>query len=102
MVTIYVGKKRKRYTAHEDLLVSKCPYFAGCLRESFPESETNEVYLAEDRSEAFDILVTWIYREVVYQANCATGVGSLILAYMLADKFFVPSLKNDLVDEIRK
>lgn len=102
IVTVYVGKKRKAYQVHKELLVSKSPYFRGSLISAFPEGRSNEVYLREDTPEAFSWLITWLYSGVVNAIGTKHDACIGFKTCIMADRFLIVSLKNDLVDAIRR
>jgi hypothetical protein len=85
IVTIYVGKKRKAYKVHKELLISKCPYFRGCLSDAFPEGRSNEVFLKEDVPGAFDCLVRWLNPGSVSPVVTFKDVCTAFHNYVMAD-----------------
>ncbi len=84
------------------MLVSKSSYFRGCLTGAFPEGRSNEVYLSEDVPEAFNWFVTWLYSGVVNAVRTSHDACIGFKTYIMADKFLVVALKNDLMDAIRR
>lgn len=102
IVTIYVGKDRKMYMVHKDLLVSKCPYLRGCLTGGFRDSKSNEVFLSEDLPEAFNCLVKWLYTGAVNSVERISDARAAFYSYVRADAFLVAELKNDLMDAMRQ
>lgn len=93
---IFVGKNRKLYNIHKTLLTSHCPFFAKCLNPSFPEGRSNEIGLEDENIETFDHFFQWIYsQEVRTDTNFRFGAF-----YVLADKFCMEALKNNIVDAL--
>ena len=104
MVAVLVGPSRRKFTVHRDLLIRNCPYFAGCLRtNAFSEGQEKKVTLGEDDPEAFSDLVTWLYRGRLQVAqNGSLASARLRATYILADKVCINTLKNHIMDMIRK
>jgi hypothetical protein len=73
---------------------------AGGLKGGSPESDNKEVYLDEDKSETFDTFVTWIQIGDITPSATA-DLYPFLHAYMLADRFCMPVIKNDPSDAIR-
>jgi hypothetical protein len=98
---VYVGKERKAYKLHKELLISKCSYFRASLSSGFPEGRNNEVHLSDDEPAAFNFFVRWLYIGSVSSINDRKDVSVAARAYIMADAFLMVELKNDLMDTIR-
>jgi hypothetical protein len=61
-VIIYVGPERKRYLIHKELLTKQSEFFNRALNGKFKEAEENSIYLEEESTAAFDLLVGWLYQ----------------------------------------
>ncbi len=94
MVKVLVGNERKVYNFHKTLLISSCPFFAKCLNPSFPEGLDNEVVLEGESTETFNCLFGWIYLQRI-DTDRQIPFGAV---YVLADKFCMERLKNEVVD----
>lgn len=104
ILTLYVGKKRKKFEIHKDLLRDKSKYFEAVLAKDSPwyEAKTNEVYWDDEGEgisiESVDIWIDWLYgKNLVGQKR-----DTLLRCYKLADKRMMLSFKNDVVDAIRQ
>ena len=104
--SIYVGETRALFLVHQDLLSSVSPYFEAALTTGFKEATARTVSLPEDDIESFERFVQWLYSGVyalsVFKTREMADKRYLQLAelYILADKFQVPKLKNDIIDKV--
>ncbi|KIW16005.1 hypothetical protein PV08_06056 [Exophiala spinifera] len=98
LVTVIVGKRRKLYKLHRAQLMDKSPFFAACLSSGMVEQQKNEVVLPEDSCRGFDIVADWVYNKSEW--DTVTMEGSMLRAYVLADKYGMPSLQNALIDKL--
>jgi len=60
-VTIIVGKERKEFVLPKALLCHHSKYFDRCFNGQFLQAYSQKVELIEDDSQAFSLLVKWIY-----------------------------------------
>lgn len=98
LITIIVGKRRKEYKLHRAQLMSKSPFFEACLSAGMVEQQKNEIVLPEDSCRGFDIVADWVYNKTDW--DTATMEGSMLRAYVLADKYGMPDLQNSLIDNL--
>jgi hypothetical protein len=100
IITVTVGRddRKRTYSLHEDVLVTKCPFFEKCLRSGMKEQVEQAVHLPEDNPEAFETVVKWMYAEKVPTSVKGNRIGH---AYILANKFCMTELQNALVDRYR-
>ncbi|KAF7900302.1 uncharacterized protein EAF01_007604 [Botrytis porri] len=96
MVEIRVGEELKLFRVHKSLLCTRVPYFDKILSKGFSESITNSAVLQEDNTEAFDVLVDWVYTN-----RLPPEIASGIRRYILADKICPPELMDQVMDRIR-
>lgn len=94
IVRVFVGKERKLYNFHKDLLTSRCPFFEKCLTPWFPEGVSNTVMLEDDNIQAFDHFFNWIYAHSL-EVDIKLPFAPV---YILADKFCMAEFKNAIVD----
>ncbi|EXJ94638.1 hypothetical protein A1O1_03034 [Capronia coronata CBS 617.96] len=111
IITILVGRKKCKYTAHKILLQLRSPFFARCLAVGMKEALTSMVELPEDHVQAFDLFITWIYhgkvRSIEKEKDDDTKHGSkqllpLVQAWVLADKFDMEVWQNKVIDALAK
>lgn len=103
IVTVYVGVKRKRFYLHRELICQRSPFMEKCLKKGrFDEGYKNELYLPEDDTKAFSIIVDWIYRtKLPLRTDAAFDLSDMSSAYCMADKFGMEELQNSIMDSIR-
>ncbi|KAK5216556.1 Transmembrane emp24 domain-containing protein 10 [Exophiala xenobiotica] len=100
-ITIIVGAEESKYTAHQEILVAKCPFFATCLTAGMIEASSGEVRLPEDSPEAFGYFIDWVYYGKVQDIGDDTEKVTLAMeAWVLADKFCMPEWQDQLMDQI--
>jgi hypothetical protein len=85
----------------KDILISKCLYFRRSLNGGSPETTSNEVYLTNDMSEAFNAFIMFLCSGAVNKLTCLDSVCAAFYAYTTADAFLMVELKNGLMDAIR-
>ncbi|KIW61650.1 hypothetical protein PV05_01749 [Exophiala xenobiotica] len=101
IITVNVGPNKVAYGLHRGILVSGCPFFEKCLRSGMREAQEKTVNLPEEQTEAFDILVRWMYSGRIALGG-AKQQERFIDAYLLADKFCMHALQNAIMDALRK
>jgi len=62
IVTIYIGKKRKKSLVRKKLICGRSEFFAKAFTSRFEEPKTGEMYLAENDENVFDSVIEWVYR----------------------------------------
>ncbi|KAL9110139.1 MAG: hypothetical protein Q9227_005333 [Pyrenula ochraceoflavens] len=104
MVIIKVGPACEIFRVHREVLTNKIPFFNGCLRNPCRESESNVVTLPEDDPVVFNLVIKWTYNsldlKVSNQGYSENEMECLIKTWVLADKFCVEKLKNDVIKAI--
>ena len=96
------------YTAHKDALF-RIPWFERCLNSGFQEGDTNIIEMPEESVAAVEQILHYAYRGNLQQVNVAPGdhvayaafIKTLVDTYILADKWCMEELGNDLVDQLR-
>lgn len=104
-VLIEVGAQEQPFTVHRELLCRASDYFAAALDEThrFHESVHGIVRLPDDRADAFEYLVQWLYTKSLEHEGVDADQPAyfrLLHLYALADKLGVRALKNDIVDRM--
>lgn len=99
IIALFVGKKRKKFEIHRDLLIAKSTYFQAALAADWEESRTKEVYWDDEDLETVSVFVDWLYRLLdTSQLRCK----SLLFCYELAHKRDITGFKNDVMDAFRR
>lgn len=113
MVDIYVGKERKQWSLHRNLLCHHSPYFeTELLGHEVPKKQrddgSNKLELLDDDPRGFELLVKWLYQG---QLDDATEMdndekyGYAVAChklYLLSSKFSMPHLSNLAMDAYRQ
>lgn len=100
IVSILVGQQRSQYSAHKEILITRCPFFAKCLSVGMKEANSNEVEFPDDTCLAFNLFFLWIYFEQAPVPNSHEDVLGAMHAWILADKFCMCDWQNVLIDGI--
>ncbi|KAJ9603689.1 hypothetical protein H2200_011875 [Cladophialophora chaetospira] len=107
IISILVGESQVEYTAHEAVLVAKCPFFEKCFNSGMAESHSGVVELPEEDCETFDHFIEYIYGG---KLNSYTGldkdsdrvVNATMKDLALAEKFCMFDWHNLVIDRLRK
>lgn len=89
---------------HKDVLCAESDFFARCLTEGTPESESKQVELLHDRPEAFGLILNYLYDSAFRSKAPSTPpstLDSLIHAWLLADRLLMESGQNAMMDVIQ-
>ena len=108
-VDIYVGKERKRWTLHRNLLCHHSSYFETELEghEVPKQEDVRKLELLDDDPKGFELLVKWLYQGQLEDSALFTEEDKYNYAvachklYMLCDKFDMIQLKNLAMDQYR-
>lgn len=100
-VTVYVGRKRKKFHIHKALLCYHSSFFSKALDGLFKEHEDRAVYLPDDNVEGFVLFVNWMYNAPPQIASTPAAMMALLALYIMADKFCIEELKNVSMDVVR-
>ncbi|EMC96831.1 hypothetical protein BAUCODRAFT_34231 [Baudoinia panamericana UAMH 10762] len=112
-VDIYVGKERKHWSLHRNLLCHHSSYFETEFEgHEVPKHEKRDgsddtLELPDDDPRGFELLVKWLYQGQLEDASLLTEEQKYDYAvachklYMLCDKFDMIPLKNLAMDQYR-
>lgn len=112
-ITITLEDTSARFTVHKDLICAHSPFIKGCLKTGFKEAKEQIVTIREwQNSDSMKTLIAW-----AYQGRTAFKISEISLSspedmvkeaasdlaelYVLADRFLMSNLKNDIVDRYR-
>ncbi|KAI9735128.1 MAG: hypothetical protein M1834_001716 [Cirrosporium novae-zelandiae] len=103
LVDIYVGPQNTSFTLHEKLLCHYSPFFTSHFYTSANRSSTKtpSYGLPDEEEEPFILLVGWLYSQSLPQPNEEGDVGKLLDVYLLADKFEMTLLADEVVEVVR-
>ncbi|KAI9711658.1 MAG: hypothetical protein M1812_007091 [Candelaria pacifica] len=108
MVDIYVGRHKRRWALHRNLLCHHSAYFEDLLPKEPENGKELRLDLPDNDPSAFELLVKWLYQGSIddisdmprdrkwdYAVSCQ-GL------YVLCDKINIPQLRNIAIDQYRK
>ena len=104
MVDIYVGPESTHWPLHERLLCYHSPFFSRIFydEKSEPRSGNKSYGLPdEDDDKPFEMLVGWLYSKSIRAPKEEQDVAPLLDLYLLADKFEMQKLQEDVVEVVR-
>jgi hypothetical protein len=105
MVDIYVGSESTHWPLHERLLTYHSPFFANVFYKEQEGSRngSNKSYGLPDEDDfPFELLVGWLYSRAIRAPKEEKDIGPLLELYLLAEKFEMVKLANDVVDTVRE
>src|SRR5271170_1788690 len=106
MVDIYVGPDSHQWSLHERLLCYRSPFFSRHFYDDSTSSQSgsNKSYSLpdEDDDRPFEMLVVWLYSRFIRPPTSEEDIGTLLDLYLLADKFEMERLQEDVVDIVRE
>ena len=105
MVDMYVGPESIHWPLHERLLTYHSPFFANIFYKEQESSRTgsNKSYGLPDEDDfPFELLVGWLYSRAIRSPKEEKDIGPLLDLYLLADKFEMVKLGDDVVDTVRE
>jgi len=110
VVDIYVGKDKRRWTLHRNLLCHHSSFFeAEFLGNEVPKRKgDNRLDLPDDDPAGFELLVKWFYQGCLDEVSQMSDDKKYDYSvachklYMLCDHFDIPALKNVSIDQYRR
>ncbi|KAL8684761.1 MAG: hypothetical protein Q9224_006148 [Gallowayella concinna] len=102
MVTLEVGHEGDKFHVHKSLICHVSPFFVAALNGPFKES-SGSMELGEDEVDTIEHLIQWLYGGEIDIAPLAdpqcfeSRYTKLTRLYILADKYDIVSLKNDVM-----
>ncbi|KAF7859707.1 hypothetical protein EAF04_008786 [Stromatinia cepivora] len=102
MITLIVNESRpETILVHKNLLYTASPFFEAACKPEWQIGDKFVIKLPEDNAELIKVLASWVYRqEIVYLGTWhgSRSVEGLIGTYLLAGKYQMPRLQNDIMD----
>ncbi|KAI4717950.1 hypothetical protein E4T48_05856 [Aureobasidium sp. EXF-10727] len=101
LVTIVVGPSKKEFAVHKDLLIFYSDYFRAAFDGSFVEAIDKKIELCDVQKGVFENFHAWLYtRKLVAEDDKVLGWFALQKLWIFGDRFQVPMLQNQVIDEI--
>lgn len=102
MVDIYVGQESTHWNLHEKLLCYHSPFFAKTFYDKNYKSSSSKSFGMPDIDDApFELFVGWLYSRALRYPQEEKDIGPLLDLYLLADKFQISKLAEDVVETVR-
>jgi hypothetical protein len=106
IVDLHVGPASgwKVFRVHKKLLCDKIPYFSKMFNSDFAEAKNNSASFPEDSVEAFDLLIEWVYTDLLRRYTYETGdieTWQFLPLYTLAERLCLPQLQDTAMDMLR-
>jgi hypothetical protein len=112
-IEVLVGKHRKSFSVHKNIVCARSPFFAAACSERWIESKSKSIELPEDDPDVFDIYLHCVYTNCVDVGDTEEALESedgfdehereclrLLNTYILADKVGDVITSNMVIDEI--
>ncbi|KAK5942698.1 Transmembrane emp24 domain-containing protein 10 [Knufia obscura] len=101
------------FNVHKDFICAASPFVKGCVQKGFKEEEEQKVTIREWQNEgSLKMLILWIYRGKSILGGLDVSAADTDKAreaakqtaelYVLADRFVMAELKNDITDHYRE
>ncbi|KUI67324.1 hypothetical protein VM1G_03299 [Cytospora mali] len=105
IVTIALGPKKVRFLVHEKVLEQAGQLLNKTVSDGFQEAHNKYIELPDDDADVFEVLVKWMYGSCVNpSANkdllCESYARKLIRLYILAYKYMVDGLQDNIMSEM--
>ncbi|MCJ1389248.1 hypothetical protein MMC18_002104 [Xylographa bjoerkii] len=103
VVTLIVGKKKRVFKIHKNLLCSASAYFKAALDGKFKEADTLEIELVEDSPKVIERFQLWLYTQSILESteSCNRLSDELLMEiYSFARVRLITKLQNDAIDII--
>ena len=107
LMDIYVGKKKRQWSLHRNLLSYHSAWFKEQIKEEV-RGKGGKVDLFDDDPRAFELLVKWLYQGRIDNVSTMSMDKKWDYAYacqqlyILCEKINLPQLKNIAIDQFRK
>ncbi|KAG9653089.1 hypothetical protein KCU64_g8123, partial [Aureobasidium melanogenum] len=100
-VILIVGKKKKAYTLHKDLLCFYSDYFRAAFNGSFKEAAERKLELPNVEEHIFEGAQLWLYtRNLQKPIDKLDCYEFLVGLWIFGDQHQIPLLQNQVMDEI--
>ncbi|KAI4738499.1 hypothetical protein E4T50_11054 [Aureobasidium sp. EXF-12298] len=102
IVTLIVGKEKKAYNLHKDLLCFYSDYFRAAFNGSFKEAAERKLELPDVEISLFDKFQVWLYTRDLQgpTTNHTESFQFLAEMWIFGDQHQIPLLQNQVMDDI--
>ena len=104
IIEIEVGPDKTEFGVHSSVLQSTCSYFQGALNENFIEGKNGKVPLPDESVDTVGNFVGWMYGCPPVDKNTkqwTLDTDALAELYVFGDRFGVPSMKIDVLHQMK-
>jgi len=99
---VRAGQTNKSFNVHTELLTSRSLYFAELFQRTAPEEPSPLELTFPDVDEfAFALFVRWLYGAFLAGPSNFNGMQHYLCLYVLASRFNIERLKNEVMDVVR-
>jgi hypothetical protein len=98
-VTLIVGKEKKAYILHKNLLCLYSDYFRAAFNGQFKEATERKLELPDVETSLFDEFQVWLYTREL-QGPPGLQFRFLTDMWILGDQHQIPLLQNQAMDKI--
>ncbi|KAI4729861.1 hypothetical protein E4T49_02313 [Aureobasidium sp. EXF-10728] len=100
-VTLVIGKERKTYTLHKDLLCFYSDYFRTAFNGSFREALERKIELPDVEITLFEESQVWLYtRNLPDFASICSYFAFLVEMWIFGGRYQIPLLQNQVMDKM--
>ena len=95
-----VGREKKVFKLHMQLLCDTSPYFSATFEGMFKEGKEQLLDLSEEDVAVFEQFQLWLYSGIIKPtaADDCMNQRVLVKLYVFGDKRGIPQLQNDAID----
>lgn len=107
MATINVAdetkSKKQTFIVHKDFICHYSPFFHAAFNGRFVEGQTQIMELEDVEPAAFHLFVSWLYSQrLMDEQEESPSATTLIRLWLLADRFLIPRLQNEVLAAVDK
>ena len=104
LINIEAGPDKVQFSVSGPLIKSASSYFRGALEENFSEGRDGVVRLPDISAEVIGYFLGWLYCQPPFNKIESWKIKGDILAhlYVFGDRFGVPTLKTDVIHQLRR
>lgn len=104
VVKIYVGRKRKEFIVHKNLICDASKFFNDAFTGPFKEGQEGVMYMPEDDPESFSCFIEWLYRNPLPIVEDGTEVSKVVTKTKepTENKEFGPITKEEHLAEVSR
>ena len=103
IVSLIVGKEKRVFKIHHNLLCSASDYFKAALNGQFKEAEEQKIELLEEKPAVLESFQLWLYtNSILDEGESVPTLGWYLLIgiYTFAESRLIAALQNHAIDMI--